>query len=107
VIRDQALENAVIACESALADYQAGLLDDTELRRKLERAGVVHTDAGSWFLDIESGHWRRYVPVPPDLSFDARTVRRWRAGLRQLMAPAPDPARSRLHASERAGPGRK
>jgi hypothetical protein len=85
VIRDKTLENAVLMCETALADYQAGLLDDTELRRTLERAGVVHTDAGSWFLDIESRHWRRYLPVPPDLSFDARTVRRWRAGLRQLM----------------------
>jgi len=85
VTRNEALENAVLVCETALADYQAGLLDDAELRRTLERAGMVHTDAGSWFLDIESRHWRRYRPVPPELSFDARTVRRWRAGLRQLM----------------------
>ena len=78
----------MLACESALGDYQAGLLDDTELRRALERAGIAHTETGAWFLDIESRQWRPYLPVPPDLSFDARTVRRWLLGLRQLMTPA-------------------
>jgi hypothetical protein len=88
-----ALERAVLVCEAALADYQAGLLDDAELRRTLERAGTVQTDAGAWFLDIESGSWQRYLPVPADLPFDARTVRRWRAGLRQLTRPASSPSR--------------
>ena len=100
---EESLDKAVLACESALADYQAGLLDDAELRRTLERAGIAHTDTGSWLLDIESRHWRRYLPVPPDRSFDARTVRRWRAGLRQLVAPEPgpggEPARTRARLS--------
>lgn len=83
---DDALHEAVLACESALAEYQAGLLGDGELRLVLERVGVAVADTGTWLLDIQSGRWRRYRPVPAGHAFDARTLRRWRAGLRQLKA---------------------
>jgi hypothetical protein len=37
------LERAVLACQRALADYRAGLLDEHEFRVALERAGLVLT----------------------------------------------------------------
>jgi len=34
------LERAVLACQRALADYRAGLLNEDEFRVALERAGL-------------------------------------------------------------------
>ena len=39
------LERAVLACQRALADYRAGLLDEHEFRMALERAGLVLSEA--------------------------------------------------------------
>lgn len=79
-------ERAVLACRSALADYQAGLLDESELRRELGRAGIVFDERGAWLLDIDRGRWHQYQPVPTDRVLDGDTVRRWRAGLGALLS---------------------
>jgi len=39
------LERAVLACQRALADYRAGLLDEQEFRVALERAGLVLSES--------------------------------------------------------------
>ena len=81
-----ALEQAVVACQVALADYQAGLLDGEELRRVLERSTVVVDADGTWCLDIASGTWSPHAPVPSDAVFDGRTIRRWQAALRDVLS---------------------
>ena len=81
-----ALEQAVVACQVALADYQAGLLDGDELRDVLERATVVVDADGTWTLDIARGTWEHHAPVPTDAVFDGRTIRRWQAALRDLLS---------------------
>jgi hypothetical protein len=55
-----ALEGALGACRQALADYQAGLLDDDEVRRVLYEAGLVHREGEAWLLDLHAGQWWRY-----------------------------------------------
>ena len=80
-----AFEQAVVACQVALADYQAGLLDGDELRHVLERATVVVDDDGTWTLDITRGTWSHHAPVPSDAVFDGRTIRRWQGALRDLL----------------------
>ena len=79
-----AFEHAVVACQMALADYQAGLLDGDELRQALERSTVVIDGDGVWCLDIARGTWSQHAPVPSDAVFDGRTIRRWQAALRDL-----------------------
>jgi hypothetical protein len=92
----EALDRAVAACQQALVDYQSGLLDEDQLRRALYHGGIVLGDREAWLLDLAGGGWRRYDgigthPYPPapddgDVGFDAATLRRWQAGLRDLMA---------------------
>jgi hypothetical protein len=55
-----ALDSALGACRQGLTDYQAGLLDEDELRQVLVHAGVVHGSSGAWLLDLEGGRWRQY-----------------------------------------------
>ena len=55
-----ALESALDACRRGLADYQAGLLNDAELRQVLVHAGLVHRGGEAWLLDLEAGRWRTY-----------------------------------------------
>jgi hypothetical protein len=56
----EALESALDDCRQALADYQAGLLDDVDLQRVLFRAGLVHGADEAWLLDLSAGQWWRY-----------------------------------------------
>ena len=59
-LRD-ALEAALDACRQALGDYQAGLLDDAQLRHGLFRAGVVARPGDElWLLDLHGAQWWRY-----------------------------------------------
>lgn len=55
-----ALASALDACRRGLVDYQAGLLDDAELRQVLVHAGLVHRGDEAWLLDLEAGRWRKY-----------------------------------------------
>ena len=57
---DPELVAALAACHQALADHQAGLLSDDELRRELFRRGLVQRDEEALLLDLESGRWQRY-----------------------------------------------
>ena len=63
-----ALDSALGACRQGLTDYQAGLLDEAELRQVLVHAGVVHRDGEAWLLDLEGGRWRQYdgLALEPD-----------------------------------------
>ena len=86
---DQLLAAALATCHRALADYQAGLLSDAELRRTLFRAGLVYGAEEAMLLDLESGTWRRYngITVSPG---DAATgseqsdVNRWKQNVEAL-----------------------
>lgn len=60
---EEALARALRACHQALADHQAGLLSDDELRRALFRAGLVRREDRALLLDLESARWRRYDGV--------------------------------------------
>ena len=67
----RALEAALVACREALADYQAGLFADDEVRRILFRHGIVLRDGEAWLLDLQRNQWWRYdglavtaVPAP-------------------------------------------
>jgi hypothetical protein len=61
VALDEALLGALTACREALADYRAGFLDDEELRRVLLGTGVVRRGDEAWLLDVEGGHWHRWL----------------------------------------------
>jgi hypothetical protein len=74
-----------VTCEHALVDYEAGLLDDEELRQVLARTGVVVDDGAHWLLDVERGEWLRYAPVAPERLLDAGAVGEWRARLLALL----------------------
>jgi hypothetical protein len=54
------LDRALEECDEAICSYQAGLLDDDELRRELFRAGMVIHDDEAWLLDLVAGRWQRW-----------------------------------------------
>ncbi len=56
----QALESALAGCRQALADYQAGLLGDDDVRRSLFHHGLVHHGEEAWLLDLQGEQWWRY-----------------------------------------------
>ena len=58
-LRDE-LATALRSCRQALGDYQAGLLDDDQLRHELFRAGVVAREEELWLLDLQGAQWWRY-----------------------------------------------
>jgi hypothetical protein len=58
-----ALAAARSAYRGALADYQAGVIDDTELRRSLFRTGLVVHLNEAWLLDPFAQCWWRYDGV--------------------------------------------
>jgi hypothetical protein len=58
-VRD-ALELALEQCRRSLAEYQAGVVDDDELRRALFHSGLVVPDDEAWLLDLSAGQWFRY-----------------------------------------------
>jgi hypothetical protein len=47
VSEHEVLEQVVLACQRALADYRAGLLDEDEFRDALQRAGLVLRQAST------------------------------------------------------------
>jgi hypothetical protein len=59
----QHLERALEACDEAICAYQAGLLDDDELRRGLFRAGTVIHDDAAWLLDLARACWHQWDGV--------------------------------------------
>ena len=86
------------ACRQALVDYQAGLLNEEQLRRALFQAGMVLGDDEAWLLDVDGGAWSHYDGIGTervavdasdgrgvDREFDAATLRRWQEGLRSLL----------------------
>ena len=81
------LDAAVESCRAALADYEAGLLSDTELRHELFGAGLVRRSDEVWLLDLERGAWQRYDGVSltePMSRLDSSRVDRWREVLDRL-----------------------
>ena len=62
------LQVAVAACQQALADYGAGLLDEDEVREALVAAGLVHRPGEAWVLDLAGDRWCRYDGVGLDVS---------------------------------------
>lgn len=68
-----ALDSALAACRQGLADYQAGLLDEAELRQVLVHAGLVHRADDAWLLDLDHGCWRRYDGVAIESSSPSLT----------------------------------
>ena len=95
VERSSELAAAVDACRAALADYEAGLLSDDELRQELFRAGVVHRDGEVWLLDLERGTWQRYDGVSltePFFQVRPTQVTRWRDALDRIRDDAADRA---------------
>jgi hypothetical protein len=60
---DEQLEQALDECDEAICAYQAGLLDDEELRRELFRAGTVIHDDEAWLLDLVRVCWRQWDGV--------------------------------------------
>lgn len=54
------LDRALDECDEAICSYQAGLLDDEELRRELFRAGTVIHDDEAWLLDLARVRWQQW-----------------------------------------------
>jgi len=84
---DETLSRALATCHQALADHQAGLLSDEELRRALLRGGLVQRPDVALLLDLESGRWQRYdgitiseCPAPVRKT----DVARWKQVVRSL-----------------------
>ena len=85
--RSTELAAAVEACRAAIADYEAGLLSDEELRHGLFSAGLVHGDGVAWLLDLERGSWQRYDGVSltePMFQVRSAHVQKWRDSLDRL-----------------------
>ncbi len=85
------LAAAIEACRTALADYEAGLLTDTELRHCLYRAGLVFGADEAWLLDLERGSWQRYDGVSltePTFRVRSAQLERWRETLDRVRAEA-------------------
>jgi len=85
--RPAELAAAVEACRAALADYEAGLLSDEELRHDLFRAGLVRRDGEAWLLDLDRGTWQRYDGVSlsePFFQVRSTQVQVWRDALERL-----------------------
>lgn len=81
------LAAALEACRTTLADYEAGLLSDHELREALHRVGLVQGASETWLLDLEHGAWRRYDGVSlsePGFRVQTRQVAQWRRALERL-----------------------
>jgi hypothetical protein len=57
------LDRALDESDEAICAYQAGLLDDEELRRELFRAGTVIGDGEAWLLDLASVCWQQWDGV--------------------------------------------
>jgi hypothetical protein len=57
------LERALDECDEAICAYQAGLLDDEELRRALFRAGTVVDGDEAWLLDLAGARWQQWDGV--------------------------------------------
>jgi hypothetical protein len=92
------LAEAVEACRAALADYEAGLLTDSELRHGLFRAGLVQGDDEAWLLDLERGSWQRYDGVSltePTFRVHSTQLARWRDTLDRVRAEVGGPAHPR------------
>jgi hypothetical protein len=84
---DDTLSQALATCHQALADHQAGLLSDDELRKTLFQAGLVRRPDEALLLDLESGRWQRYdgitiseCPAPVRKT----DVARWKQVVRSL-----------------------
>ncbi len=89
------LDAAVESCRAALADYEAGLLTDGELRSQLFLAGLVQRPGEAWLLDLEQGEWHRYDGVSltePQVRVRAAHVERWRDALDRLQPDRDDPS---------------
>ena len=56
----QILAAAAAECDRALVDYQAGLLDERELRRELQKCGLVMREDEVWLLELRTQRWWRY-----------------------------------------------
>jgi hypothetical protein len=87
VSADAALSDALATCHQALADHQAGLLSDDELRHILFQAGLVRRADEALLLDLESGCWQRYDGIT--ISECPSTVRsadvaRWKQAIHAL-----------------------
>lgn len=81
------LAHSLRECRSALADYQAGVADATDLRRRLVANGLVEHDDEVWILDLDAARWCRFdglriVPAPPVL--DDAQFSRWRTVIDRL-----------------------
>jgi hypothetical protein len=57
------LDQALDECDEAICAYQAGLLDDEELRRALVRAGTVVEGDEAWLLDLSGARWQQWDGV--------------------------------------------
>jgi hypothetical protein len=88
------LAAAIDACRAALADYEAGLLTDAELRQGLFRAGLVQGAGEAWMLDLERGTWQRYDGVSltePSFRVHSTQLARWRDTLERVRAEVAEP----------------
>ena len=91
---ETALAGALASCHDALADHQAGLLSDDELRHALFHFGLVCRDGEALLLDLDAGRWVRYDGIT--LSECPGAVRgtdvaRWKQAVRSLLAEADEP----------------
>ena len=85
----ETLEAALERCRGTLADYQAGVLDDDEVRRALFHAGLVVWHDEAWLLDLQVGRWFRY----DGLAVGAATAPLSSAGVARIRLAIDDLAR--------------
>ena len=87
------LRDAVSACQQALADYGAGLLDEDEVREALVSAGLVQLPGEAWVLDLAGSRWCRYdgVGFGSSAALTDAGVRRLRDVIDGLIRPGDTP----------------
>jgi hypothetical protein len=54
------MQRAIDTYRRLLADYEAGAIEERDLRRQIFRAGLIVQDGDAWLLDFAAGRWVHY-----------------------------------------------
>ena len=81
------LSIALCECRAAIGEYQSGVIDESELRRRLIVHGVIDFDDEIWILDLDAGRWCRFDGVSVCVGwspFDRVRFDHWRTAIDRL-----------------------
>ncbi len=81
------LGGALCECRAAIGEYQSGVIDESEMRRRLIVHGVIDFADEIWILDLDAGRWCRFDGVSVCVGrspFDRLRFDHWRIVIDRL-----------------------